>query len=54
LLELLASNLDLPKTRLQGPNLVLCVLQVVLEVILMLVKVYNVLAIYPEVMPSYS
>jgi hypothetical protein len=51
-LELLTPGLDLPKIRLQGPNLILGVLQVVLEVILTPVKVYNIPAIYTEVRPS--
>jgi hypothetical protein len=51
-LKLLAPSLDVPKTHLQGPNLVLCVLQFVLEVILTLMEVYNISAIYPEVNSS--
>jgi hypothetical protein len=42
-------GLDLLKARLQGSNLVLGVLQVVLEVILMPVKICKISTIYSEV-----
>jgi hypothetical protein len=45
----LAPGLDLLKARLQGSNLVLGVLQVVLEVILMPVKICKISTIYSEV-----
>jgi hypothetical protein len=50
-IELLAPGFDPLKICLQGPNLILGVLQVVLEVTLMLMKVYNIPAVYPKVRP---
>jgi hypothetical protein len=41
LLELLATSLDLPKRHLQGPDLFLGILQIIVELLLMLAEVYK-------------